>query len=65
MTEYAALIYKTNRNKSYIASCMFKNIVGFGKTEEDAINNLKESLKSFGEKVEISIKPIYGFLMAK
>lgn len=60
MVEYPAMIYKANRNRGYVANCMVKNLLGFGKTEEDAINNLKESLQNFGEKVEISIKPVYG-----
>lgn len=60
MIEYPAMIYKTNRNRGYVANCMVKNLFGFGKTEEEAINNLKESLQNFSEKIEISIKPVYG-----
>lgn len=64
MIEYPAMIYKTNRNRTYIANCIVKNLVGFGKTEEDAINNLKESLKkvtdNLVEKTDINIKPVYG-----
>lgn len=63
MIEYPAMIYKTNRNRGYVANCMVKNLFGFGKTEEEAINNLKESLQNFSEKIEISIKPVYGISM--
>ena len=65
MIEYPAMIYKNNRNKSYIANCMIKNIVGFGKTEEDAIKNLKESLKSIADTSEIDIIPVYGLQIAQ
>lgn len=65
MKEYPAMIYRVNRNRSYIANCTINNIVGFGKTEADAINNLKESLKSFDKQSEICITPIYNFLIAK
>jgi predicted RNase H-like HicB family nuclease len=60
MTEYPAMIYKTNRNKTYIANCFIKNIVGFGKTEEEALRNLRESLSIHGD---IYIKPVYGLSM--
>lgn len=67
MIEYPAMIYKTNRNRTYIANCIVKNLVGFGKTEEDALNNLRESLKNLTdtETNEISIKPLYGLSIAK
>lgn len=64
MIEYPALIYKINRDRSYVASCIAKNLIGFGKTEEDALNNLMESIQTAGEGEEISLKPIYGFLKA-
>ena len=67
MIEYPAMIYKNGRNKGYVANCLVKNLVGFGKTEEDALNNLKESLqsvtKNLVEKTEISVKPVYGLFM--
>ena len=64
MIEYPAMIYKTNRNRTFIANCIIKNIIGFGKTEEDAIKNLKESLES-SDKSEFCIKPVYGLLAAQ
>jgi len=62
---YPAMIYKSNRNKVYIANCIVKNVVGFGKTEEEAINNLKESLHHSNEECEIIIEPVYGLLIAQ
>lgn len=68
MIEYPAMIYKNGRNKVFTANCIVKNIVGFGKTEEEAINNLKTSLESccvnITQSAEIIIKPIHGFLKA-
>lgn len=60
MIEYPAMIYKTNRNRTYVANCIIKNLIGFGKTEEAAINNLKESLKNINTVSEITVKPVYG-----
>lgn len=66
MIEYTAVIYKTNRNKTYMANCIVKNRVGFGKTEEDAINNLKESLYSLSTvQDEINITPVHDSLIAQ
>lgn len=61
MIEYPAMIYKSNRNGVYIANCLIKNLFGFGKTELDALDNLKVSLQNLNEKAEISIKPMHGF----
>lgn len=59
MIEYTAMIYK-NRTNGYIATCMVKNFLGFGKTEKDALENLKESLLLVGEKGDFVLKPSYG-----
>lgn len=64
MTEYLAMIYRDNRNKTYMANCIIKNVVGFGKTEEDALNNLKKSLQEVSEKCDITVKPMHSFLRA-
>lgn len=63
--EYPAMIYKNNRNNVYIANCIMKNIIGFGKTEEDALKNLKESLKTKNANEEVVITPMYGFKIAQ
>lgn len=69
MIEYPAMIYKSNRNNVYVANCIAKNLIGFGKTEEDALNNLKESLQSnagnLAEKSDISIIPMHGLSMVQ
>lgn len=64
MVEYPAMIYKNGRNKIYTANCISKNVIGFGKTEEDALNNLKSSLQDL-TKNEICIKPIYGISLTR
>lgn len=65
IVEYSATIYKSNRNRVFVANCIAKNIVGFGRTEEDAINNLKDSLKHSTDECEIVINPVYGLLIAQ
>ena len=69
MIEYPAMIYKSNRNNVYVANCVVKNLIGFGKTEEDALNNLKESLQNnantLAEKADISIIPMHGLSMVQ
>jgi predicted RNase H-like HicB family nuclease len=65
MTEYPAMIYKTNRNRTFMANCIVKNLVGFGKTEEEALNNLKKSLCHHAETCDISVKPVYGISLAQ
>jgi len=60
MTEYSAMVYKNNRNRTYMANCIVNNIVGFGKTEEAAISNLKSTLQNL-TKSEVFIKPIHKF----
>ena len=62
--EYPAMIYKSHRNNVFVANCIIKNIIGFGKTEEDAISNLEESLKS-QTKEDIVVTPMYGFSMVQ
>lgn len=64
MIEYPAMIYKTNRNRTFIANCMAKNLVGFGKTEEEALDNLKKSLCNNTDACNIRVKPIYGLVIA-
>lgn len=58
--EYPAMIYRTNRNRTYVANCIVKNLIGFGRTEEDAINNLKVSLQDLSKISEIIVKPMYS-----
>lgn len=46
--EYPAMVYRNNRNRVFVANCFMKNIIGFGKTEQEAINNLKSTLQNIG-----------------
>ena len=64
MIEYPAMIYKSNRNNVFVANCIVKNLIGFGKTEEAALSNLRESLQSLCKKCEFVVKPIHGFSIA-
>lgn len=65
MVEYPAMIYKTNRNRTYVANCITKNLIGFGKTEEEALSNLKVSLQNLTDTVDVSLRPVYGFSMVQ
>ncbi|HNW25777.1 MAG TPA: hypothetical protein PLG15_06950 [Candidatus Gastranaerophilaceae bacterium] len=62
--EYPAMIYKNSRNNNFNANCIVKNVIGFGKTEEEALNNLKASLQK-DTNIEIIIKPMYGLSIAQ
>ena len=57
--EYPALIYKSRKNNNFIANCIMYNLIGFGKTEDDAIDNLQRSMNQTLNKYEIQIKPMY------
>jgi len=61
MIEYPAMVYKYRGNKTFMANCIVKNLIGFGKTEEDAINNLKTTLQNSTKNEEITVKPMYRF----
>lgn len=60
--EFPAMIYKNNRNKVFVANCIAKNMVGFGKTEEDALENLKKSLKKVVTRNDFVLKKVYGLM---
>lgn len=64
INEYPAMIYKSHRNNVFVANCIIKNLIGFGKTEEDALDNLKDSLQSM-TKNEVVVTPMYGFSIAQ
>jgi predicted RNase H-like HicB family nuclease len=59
--EYPAMIYRKQRNNVFVANCIMKNSVGFGKTEEDALESLKKVLKKAHQE-EIILTPVYGFM---
>lgn len=58
MIEYPAMIYKNGRT-GYIANCIVKNLIGFGKTEEAALSNLKDSIQNLTHN-EVCVKPMHG-----
>lgn len=62
--EYPAMIYKNNRNGTFVANCLTKNLIGFGKTEEAAIVNLKDTLQNISKECEVIVKPMYGLSIA-
>ena len=64
MSEYQAMIYRNNRNRTFIANCLMKNLMGYGKTEEDAIENLRKSLQATTGEFEINIKSLYKLPLA-
>lgn len=64
INEYPAMVYKSHRNNVFVANCIIKNLIGFGKTEEDALENLKESLQGM-TKDEVVVTPMYGFSIAQ
>jgi len=65
LIEYPAMVYKNNRNNVFVANCIVKNLIGFGKTEEDALVNLRESLQSMTKAHEVIVKPMYRLSMAQ
>ena len=62
--EYPALIYKNNRNNLFVANCFIKNLVGMGKTELEAIQNLEKSLTTIQSDYMVKIKPMYELKMS-
>lgn len=62
--EYPALIYKNNKNNLFIANCLMKNLVGMGKTEIEAIENLENSLSVLQSDYVVKVKPMYELKMS-
>ncbi len=56
--EYPALVYKANRNNVFIANCIVKNLMGYGKTEEDAVNNLENALNQTYKDYIVKVSPM-------
>lgn len=63
--EYPALVYQGNRNNVFIANCIMKNLVGYGHSKEDAIENLEKALNELSAEYVAKVKPIHGFLLSK
>ncbi len=56
--EYPALIYK-NKSNTYVANCITKKLVGYGKSEKIAVKNLENILNSRKTDYPIRVKPVY------
>ncbi len=63
IVEYPALIYQGNRNNVFIANCIMKNLVGYGHSEGDAIENLEKALSELNAEYIVKVKPINGLLL--
>lgn len=59
--ECPAMIYKSSKNNNYIANCIIYNLAGYGKTENEAISNLENTISKTVRNYTAKIKPVYGF----
>lgn len=59
---YPALIYKSHKNNVFVANCIIKKLVGYGRSEKDAISNLEKILNTTNSDYPVKIKPVYQFL---
>lgn len=59
--EYPALIYKS-KNDTFVANCITKKLVGYGKNERAAVKNLEKILNSRITDFPVRVKPVYKFL---
>ncbi len=62
--EYPALIYTTKRHSRdmYVANCIIKKLVGYGRTEKDAVSNLEAVLNKLSTEYAVKVKPVYRFM---
>lgn len=59
---YPALIYKNEKSNVFVANCIIKKLIGYGKTEIDAVTNLEKILNRSESDYPVKIKPVYQFL---
>lgn len=59
---YPALVYKSNKRNVFVANCIIKKLIGYGRTECDAISNLEKILNSKNPDYPIKVKPVYKIL---
>lgn len=57
--EYPALVYKNDKNNVFVANCIMKKLIGFGRTEEAAIENLETVLSKTSDEYFVKVKPMY------
>ncbi len=60
--QYPALIYKNNKNNVFVANCIIKNLIGYGRSEKAAISNLEKILNRMHNDYPVRIIPVYKFL---
>lgn len=60
--QYPALIYKSTKSNIFVANCIIKKLIGYGKSEQDAISNLERILERENSDFPIKVKPVYKFL---
>ena len=60
--EYPALVYKNNKNKLYVANCITKKLLGYGRTEEDAIVNLEAVLNKAVTDYPVKVRAVKRYL---
>ena len=59
--EYPALVYK-NKNDMFVANCITKKLVGYGKNEKAAVKNLENILNQRETDFPVRVKPVYKIL---
>ena len=59
--EYPALIYKSKNY--YVANCIMKNVICYGKTEKQALKNLEKLLYNSQKEYFVRVKPVYRQLL--
>ncbi len=55
--EYPALVYKSDKNNVFVANCICKKLIGFGKTEQDALINLEKLLNESDSDYPVKVTP--------
>ncbi len=62
--EYPTVVYKNRKKNAFIANCVMHNLMGFGKTKNDAIKNLQKSIEDNVQGHKIIIKPVDKLLLS-
>ena len=60
--EYPALVYQNNKSKLYVANCITKKLLGYGKTEKDAIVNLEAVLNKTVTDYPVKVRAVKRYL---
>lgn len=59
---YPALIYKNKKSNVFVANCIIKKLIGYGRTEYDAVKNLENILNSRNPDYPVRVKPVHNYL---